>query len=165
MRLPGPIAASVVAWTLGATVSIAVGLLALSLIGVGLTSNSGEHLTQPVDRADNPLGGVVNVTPTVPSPSPTASPTASPPPAAVTGPNRSIETAGGNAVARCEPAGAYLVVWSPSPGFVAGDVNRGPATEARVTFESSTREIKVRVTCIGVTVHSSIEDETNRGSG
>jgi hypothetical protein len=34
---PGSIAASVIAWTVGAAVSVGVGLLALSLIGVGLT--------------------------------------------------------------------------------------------------------------------------------
>ena len=79
------------------------------------------------------------------------------------GPNHTIDTVGGNVVAGCQPGGAYLVYWSPSPGFRADVGNRGPAAEAQLGFESSTREIKIRVTCIGLTVHSSIEDEASHG--
>jgi hypothetical protein len=159
VKRPGPIAASVVAWTLGAAVSVGVGLLALSLIGVGLTTDSGDHLTQPVDRADVPGVTVPSSPPTTSDPS--ATPSASALPSASMGPNRTIDTAGGNVVARCQPGGAYLVYWSPSPGFRADVSNRGPAAEARVSFESSSQEIKVRVTCIGLTVHSSIGSETS----
>jgi len=144
-----------------------VGLLALSLIGVGLTTDSGEHLTQPVDRPDVPGATSPTTQPSVvdpsASPSATPAPTVTAMPTATAGPSRTINTAGGNVVARCQTGGAYLVYWSPSPGFRADVGNRGPAVEAQVGFESSTREIKVRVTCIGLTVHSSIEDETSHG--
>jgi hypothetical protein len=164
VKRPGPIAASVAAWTLGAGISIGVGLLALSLIGVGLTTDSGDHLTQPVDRAEAPPLVVVTSTPpdSAPPDSASATPSGSSAPTGPTvGPNRSIDTAGGNVVARCEPGGAYLLYWSPSPGFRAGVDIRGPAPVARLSFESSTREINVRVTCIGLTVHPSIEDDTS----
>jgi hypothetical protein len=163
VRRPGPIVASVMAWTLGAGVSIGVGLLALSLIGVGLTTDSGNHLTEPVDRAEvPPLIVVTSAPPDSPSATPSASPAPTGPTGPTVGPNRTIDTFGGNVVARCESGGAYLLYWSPSPGFRAGVDIRGPAPEARLSFESSTREINVRVTCIGLTVHPSIEDE---GSG
>jgi hypothetical protein len=68
-------------------------------------------------------------------------------------------------VAHCVGNAAYLVYWSPTPGFRAEDVNRGPAPEARVSFDSSTREIKIRVTCTGLMVHPSIEDEHSGGHG
>lgn len=163
MKGPGPIATSVIAWTLGAAVSVGVGLLALSLIGVGLTNDSGDHLTQPVGRADLPGPTVPSSQPIAgdPSADPSASPMATP--TAAVGPNRTIDTSGGTVVARCQPGGAYLVYWSPSPGFRAGVDNRGPAAEARLSFESSTREINVRVTCIGLTVHPSVEEEASHG--
>ena len=163
MKRPGPIATSVIAWTLGAAVSVSVGLLALSLIGVGLTNDSGDHLTQPVGRADLPGPTVPSAQPTTgdPSAGPSASPMATA--TATVGPNRTIDTSGGTVVARCQPGGAYLLYWSPSPGFRAGVDNRGPAAEARLSFESSTREINVRVTCIGLTVHPSVEEETSHG--
>ena len=161
MKRPGPIAASVLAWTVGAAVSVGVGLLALSLIGVGLTTDSGDHLTQPAGRADG--SGVTNPTSQPPVVDPSASPSATPAAAPTVGPNQTIDTSGGTAVARCQPGGAYLLYWSPSPGFRADLGNRGPAAEARLNFESSSREIKIRVTCVGLTVHPSIEDETSHG--
>ena len=160
MQRPGPVAASVVAWTLGAAVSVGVGLLALSLIGVGLTTDSGDHLTQPVGRADSP---VVTITPSPPSDNPSATASAAPTDPAAVGTNRTIDTIGGNVVARCEPGGAYLVSWSPSPGYRADNVDRGPKAEARVSFESTTREINIRVTCIGLTVHPFIENDDHGG--
>ena len=160
MKRPGPIAASVIAWTLGAAVSVSVGLLALSLIGVGLTNGSGDHLTQPVGRADEP---VVTITPPPPSDDPSATPTAAPTATAAVGASHTIDTAGGIVVARCEAGGAYLVSWSPSPGYRADNVDRGPKAEARVSFEGNGREINIRVTCIGLTVHSSIENDDHHG--
>jgi hypothetical protein len=159
---PGPVAASVVAWTLGAAVSIGVGLLALSLVGVGLTGDSGDHLAQPVGRADTP---VTTATPTADPPSVASTGSALTPATAATGPNRTIDTAGGTVVAQCVGGGAYLVYWSPSPGFRSEDVSRGPAAQARVTFKGVAREIKISVTCAGLVAHPSIEDEHSGGRG
>ena len=38
-------------------------------------------------------------------------------------------------VASCVAGGAYLDSWSPAQGYLTGDVRRGPAQTARVTFD------------------------------
>jgi hypothetical protein len=48
-----------------------------------------------------------------------------------------LSSPGGTAVAECRTAGAYLVSWSPAPGYEAGSVARGPAPTAQVTFNSA----------------------------
>jgi hypothetical protein len=50
-------------------------------------------------------------------------------------------------VATCQPAGAYLVSWSPQQGYEVGDIIRGPAATARVTFESRVNEVTMVVSC------------------
>ena len=134
MKRPGPIATSVIAWTLGAAVSVGVGLLALSLIGVGLTTNSGEHLTQPVGRADPPDLTIASPPPGVPA----ATPSAAPPSSATVGPNRTIDTAGGNwspAASRAGPTsstGARLPVTGPTTSIAARPPWPGSPSRAAV---------------------------------
>jgi hypothetical protein len=41
----------------------------------------------------------------------------------------------GDVVASCQAGYAYLDSWSPAQGFIVGDVYRGPAQVARVTFD------------------------------
>ena len=50
-------------------------------------------------------------------------------------------------VATCQAAGAYLISWSPLQGYEVGDVSRGPAAAARVTFESHAGELTMTVSC------------------
>jgi hypothetical protein len=50
-------------------------------------------------------------------------------------------------VADCRPAGAYLVSWSPVPGYESGTVIRGPAVTARVTFNSAANSVTMMVSC------------------
>ena len=154
MPRSGSIIASVAAWTLGAAVSVGVGLLALSAVGVGPTSNKAEQLPHPADRQEPPVASVTSPT-VLASPSATVSGSAP----ATFGPNHTIESAGGTVVARCGSGGAYLLYWSPSPGFRTTNVSRGPASQARLAFEGTGREIQITVTCIGLTVHPSIEDD------
>ena len=154
---PGSVITNAIAWTVGAVVSVGVGLLSLSLIGVRLTSDSGQHLADPASRTDEPAA--VTTTPATTPSSTSPAVTGSPPAATATGPNRTINTAGGDVVARCVPGGAYLVYWIPAPGFRADDVSRGPAAQARVTFQGNGREINVRVTCVNLIATPSIEDE------
>ena len=40
-----------------------------------------------------------------------------------------LSSPGGTVVADCRPGGAYLVSWSPAPGYEAGTVRRGPAAD------------------------------------
>lgn len=93
-------------------------------------------------------------------PSPSASPSApspSPPVAAAPGTparptpvTRSVASAGGTAIARCTGASAYLVSWSPAPGYKVDDHERGPGSAASVIFEGvedDDTEITLSVTC------------------
>jgi len=54
---------------------------------------------------------------------------------------------GGEVVANCQASGAYLLSWSPLQGYEVGYVVRGPATAARVTFESDNFRVTMVVTC------------------
>src|ERR1700726_3833115 len=77
---------------------------------------------------------------------PAASP--SPQPTAAAGPASTVLTSpGGTVVAECRPGGAYLVSWSPVPGYEAGTVIRGPAVSARVTFNSPANSVTMMVSC------------------
>ena len=63
-----------------------------------------------------------------------------------------LTSAGGNVVASCRPAGAYLISWSPRQGYEVDAVTRGPAVTARVIFSPvtvsrSTSEVTMVVSC------------------
>jgi hypothetical protein len=77
---------------------------------------------------------------TTPGPQPTRS--------AVSTPASGVLTSqGGTVVADCQLADVYLVSWSPSQGYEAGKVVRGPAVVAQVTFESAANSVTVVVSC------------------
>ena len=59
---------------------------------------------------------------------------ASPSPQAATG--TVLTSQGGTVLAECRSAGAYLVSWSPTQGYEATGVIRGPAATTRAIFES-----------------------------
>lgn len=192
----------VAAWLLGAATATAGSLLAVSLLGQGITGNSAQLLTQ--DAVNRELASEsAKAQPSVPpTPSATAQPTsapaaatsspvptsASPTPPPVTptaappvssGGTRSGSTgsgssgsgstgsggtvlvsAGGEVVAACQAAGAYLVSWSPQQGYEVGDVTRGPAATARVRFESRVSQVTMVVSCsAGVPTATSYRDE------
>jgi hypothetical protein len=74
-----------------------------------------------------------------------------------------LTSAGGTVVADCRPAGAYLVSWSPAPGYEIGLVARGPASIAHVAFSSAANSVTMMVSCsTGVPTVSSVN---NPGSG
>jgi serine/threonine-protein kinase len=58
-----------------------------------------------------------------------------------------LTSPGGQVVASCLPAGAYLNSWSPMSGFEVSYVRRGPAATARVGFESNTETVTMVVSC------------------
>jgi hypothetical protein len=73
-----------------------------------------------------------------------------------------LTSQGGTVVAECRPAGAYLVSWSPTTGYEAGTVFRGPAVTAHVAFNSAANSVTMLVSCsTGVPTASS----TVGGSG
>jgi hypothetical protein len=58
-----------------------------------------------------------------------------------------LTSPGGEAVATCQAAGAYLISWSPLQGYQVGNVTRGPAATARVTFDSHANRVTMVVSC------------------
>ena len=86
-----------------------------------------------------------------PSARPSRSQAASSPSAQPTAAPRStlLSSQGGTVVADCRPGGAYLVSWSPDPGYESGTVIRGPVAMARVTFNSTANSVTVMVSCSG----------------
>jgi hypothetical protein len=156
--------ASVLAWIVGAVTAVGVGILALSLIGDGLTTRTVQPLTPdvvareasavPVDPA--PAPATPSSTPGDDDPSGSAPP--SPPrsaPASATGQQASADkllwSAGGSVIARCTGANVYLVSWSPEPGYRAHDVVRGPAAQASVRFDNDDDRVAVSVGCVSGT--------------
>jgi hypothetical protein len=146
------VALALVAWVVGAGTAVAVGLLALSIVGTSLAGpvDPLAHVTDP--------GAATASSPTASSPTAAPSPgvTSEPP----TGEGRTLTSAGGTVVAECVDGAAYLLVWSPAQGFHAEDVIRGPARVTRVKFETFGREIEVTITCVDGTPQSSVHDES-----
>ncbi len=81
-----------------------------------------------------------------PSVTPAASRTpAAPSPQAASG--TVLMSQGGTVLADCRSAGVYLVSWSPTQGYEATGVIRGPAATARVIFESGANSVTMVVSC------------------
>ena len=77
-----------------------------------------------------------------------------------------LTSAGGTVVADCRPAGAYLVSWSPIPGYEIGLVARGPASIAHVAFSSAANSVTMMVSCsAGVPTVSNVVHNPGSGSG
>jgi hypothetical protein len=156
-----PLFAGALAWLVGATASVVVGLLALSLIDADLTG-SGD----PPIASDPFVDAGVGVPNPPSSTSPTSGPTTGPAPSAATGgTQRRLNSAGGYVLAQCQGANAYLVYWSPAPGFHVRDVDRGPRDDARVRFESGDREVEMRITCAGGQPRAAVETHQEGGPG
>ena len=58
-------------------------------------------------------------------------------------------SAGGSVIASCQSGLAYLQSWTPTQGYTADDVIRGPAATARIGFQQGTTEYAISVTCNG----------------
>jgi hypothetical protein len=149
------LAASTIAWTIGAVSSVGIGLVALTMIGTGFAEGPLQPLSpNPVDPPAAAATGAPD-----PSPSATSSPA---PTTAVT--VHTVATTAGNAFVQCVHAGAYLYGWAPAPGYSVDDVRRGPASVVMITFQSTQREINVTARCIGDRVQPTItNDGPDRG--
>jgi hypothetical protein len=159
--------ASLVAWTLGAVAAVGVGMLALSLIGEGLSSRTGQPLTP--DAVAREASTAPSATVLLPEETPSAAPavTAAAPSTPTKHPDdRLVSARGGSAIVRCTPAGAYLVSWSPDPGYRFDSVNRGPAAHASVRFRAGEDHTTLWVTCVGDVpqVHVSHDDDDDHGA-
>jgi hypothetical protein len=77
-----------------------------------------------------------------------------------------LTSVGGTVVADCRSAGAYLVSWSPTPGYEVGLVVRGPASIAHVAFSSAANSVTMMVSCsAGVPTVNNIVHNPGSGSG
>lgn len=148
--------AGVLAWSAGAAGAIVVGILALSLISGGLADQ-----TMPLAIVPGSQSGAQDVE-SAAAPTPSASrhakpqpsrSTARPKPTAV---ERTMTFTSGAVTARCEDDLAYLVSWSPAQGYRTDDVRRGPASMAKVTFESHRAEYAVLVGCVDGTPQGTV---------
>ncbi len=76
-----------------------------------------------------------------------------------------LSSPGGTVVADCRTGGAYLVSWSPAPGYEAGSVRRGPAPTAQVTFNAAANSVSMLVSCsTGVPTASIVDGPGGQGS-
>jgi hypothetical protein len=147
--------ASVVAWLLGALASIGVGLVALSLIGDGLTARTVQPLAR--DAVVIEVRAPTSTHPATPAAArPTPDRTVRPSPSGMAD-ERIFSSSGGSAIARCDDGGAYLVSWSPEQGYRVVDVRRGPTYEARVIFDGHRRRITLSIRCADGTPHASVD--------
>jgi hypothetical protein len=155
--------ASVAAWVLGAVTAVGVGLIALTMIGGGLSHDPVQPLS-----ADDLVGsgGVTSAPTTAPTSAPTTSSSASTRPAPApnsvsTGSPKLLTSRGGTVVARCHSDNnSYLVFWSPAQGYRVGEVMRGPAPVTRVEFHGYDREVTITVTCQASTPHGDVREES-----
>lgn len=145
------------AWLVGASAATGGSLLAVSALGQGLnpaagaqlsiggvnralTKEAGEGTAATSRRPVSPPGGR-----TMP-PSPEARHPGPPPSPGATG-GTLLTSQGGTLVAGCAGARAYLVSWSPQPGFGSSGVVRGPGTKAQVTFTNGQLTVTMVVSC------------------
>jgi hypothetical protein len=100
--------------------------------------------------------------------SPSARATATPSAQTTATPSSTLLTSqGGTVVADCRPGGAYLLSWSPAPGYEVGTVSRGPALIAQVIFNSAANSVTMMVSCsTGVpTATSTVGGSGSSGGG
>src|SRR5215472_13053488 len=156
------------AWLLGVVTATAGSFVAVNGIAHGLLGTSARSLAAaPIQGV--PAGGQPSSSQSTPSfsgaddgdndtatpylqPSVTATAQATPQAAPPPGPASAgslFTSPGGTVMASCQSGLAYLQYWSPSPGYQADDVIRGPAAQARIGFEHLTSEYVISVTCNG----------------
>lgn len=116
---------------------------------------------QPATGVTPPGEGTARASRSRPASSPGAQATTSATPSSTV-----LTSAGGTVVADCRPAGAYLVSWSPTPGYEIGLVVRGPVSIADVAFSSAANSVTMMVSCsAGVPTVNNIVHNPGSGSG
>jgi hypothetical protein len=157
-----PRALAVAGWLVTAALAAGVTLAAVSVLGSGIFGGSTQTMSQEeVDRAL----AAVTVSPepdTASSPAPTGpsaqSPTTGPPEPAGSDPTV-VSSAGGRVIARCTGTAAEVLSWTPAQGFRTEKIERGPAPEVQVEFESDDRDVKVDLRCEDGTPTAEIDDD------
>lgn len=130
---------AVLGWLAAAVTATAVGVGAVNIIGTGITRGSGGEIYSQ-ERIARELASA----PAPASPAPT---TAAPTQTVPQGSRRALSTPGGVVVAECFGGSVTLVSLTPAQGYQVDDLDRGPDTEAEVTFEGAGGEVEVKVRC------------------
>ena len=165
------------AWLLGAIAATGGSLVAVALIGQSIDGPATQQLT--ASGVNHALAADHNGSGSSPTDSPsatatparpsakatTSAPVAGASPAAAAPTGTLLSSAGGSVVATCYPAGAYLISWSPQPGYTADDVLRGPAAAAQLQFEAASQGVNVVVTCAGSVPSASVTTVGNDDGG
>ena len=129
-------------WLAAAILAVLVGLLAISVIGDGLTSPLARPLSQ--SEVERELAGQ----PSTPSSSPSTSPSPSGSPSASTGSGSapvSERTRGGTVVARCVDGQPRLVSMTPAQGFEVHE--RGTDEGEFRSYRDNHDRVKIDVNC------------------
>jgi hypothetical protein len=139
------------AWSVGAATSVGVGLLALSLVDGTFEDGSSRLSTADTAVQDEPAPPPTTspaASPSRPTAGPRGSASPAPAPARSASTPRQLSSDGGSVVARCYGDYAYLLSWTPAPGYRAHEVMRGPAAVARVEFEGRAGEYHLTIQCV-----------------
>ena len=123
-------------WLAAAVVAVLVGLLAVSVIGDGLTSPIARPISQ--EQVERELAAQPSAEPS-PSPSVTRSRTTAEP--------MSKRTRGGTVIARCDGGTPVIVSMTPAQGFEVHERD-GDEGEFRSTSDNHDR-VKIDVSCAG----------------
>ncbi|MGW0196937.1 hypothetical protein [Nonomuraea sp. NPDC003201] len=136
----------VLAWAATAVAATGAAVAVLTLLGTGLTGDSG-HVLSPAEvrAALNTATQRATGTPAG-TPAGEATPTAGTPPQTAQG--KLIRTAGGTVIASCEGDLVTLRSWSPAQNYSVDQVEPGPARKAKVEFEPEEgAEVELKIEC------------------
>jgi hypothetical protein len=151
----GRVLLGVGAWLLGAATATGGSLLAVSVLGQGMTPAAGQQLS--VAAVNRALASEAHDPAAASAASPLPRPSTVAPPRVArrrvprhspSSPSGTVLTSeGGTVVAGCAGAQVYLMSWSPQQGFEAATVLRGPAVTARATFTGRRLTVTMVVSC------------------
>ncbi|WP_370369263.1 hypothetical protein [Catenulispora sp. GP43] len=163
------VTAGVGAWIVGATTATGLSLFAVSYLSADPQSPQGATLSQAqvnqalasVTRTQAPgpspssgpsTAGPAQTAPATPPPSSSSSATGAPAAPTRSAPavqpvQRRLSGGAGTVVAQCQDGLVYLVTWSPSQGYQAEAVQRGPARLATMVFTGNGHRVEFHIGC------------------
>ena len=156
-RVHSRVVFAVAAWLVGASAATGGSLLAVSVLGQGMNPAAGAQPSveavngalakEAAERTSARPRRSVSAPAEGAAPSVPAARRSAPPPSPGTTGGTVLTSQGGTLVASCTGARAYLVSWSPQPGFRSSAVTRGPAANAQVTFINGQLTVTMTVSC------------------
>lgn len=153
----------ILGWLAIAAGAVTVGLLAVTLVGSGMTSGSSQPLSS--DGVSRALASTSPSPSASASASPTPTPTQSPSPSPSATPagtlTKPFTSAGGTAYAQCTGDQAHLTSWSPHPGYETDEVERGPDDRVSVRFESDDAKVRLIIRCTASGPQATTETDTD----